>query len=185
VKAGSAFDDRGLLGEGAASICDDVLQRFDRGDVFVDERFVDQLPQRLGRLQFRRVRRKKNQPHAFGNIQARFTMPACIVEHENDGSITSRAGLAREGFEQRLEERLRDAVMHIPESLACRGRHEGGDIEPVKAVMAKGDRPLADWRPDAPRYGLQAEPMLVACEDFDGPVGVFFRFLDDGVRDFF
>jgi hypothetical protein len=112
-------------------------------------------------------------------------MPSGVVEDENDGSMKASAGLACEGFEQRLEERLRDAVMHIPEGLACRGRHEGRDIEPVKAVMTKGDRPLADWRPDAPRYGLQAEPMLVACEDFDGPVGVFFRFLDDGVRELF
>ena len=99
--------------------------------------------------------------------------------------MKTRAGLSREGFEQRLEERLRDAVMHIPEGFACRGRHEGGYIEPVKAVMTKGDRPLADLRPDAPRYGLQAEPMLVACENFDGPIGVFFRFLDDGVRELF
>jgi hypothetical protein len=60
VKAISAFDDRALLGERPASICDDVLQRFDRGDAFVDEQFVEQLPQRLGRLQFRRVRREKN-----------------------------------------------------------------------------------------------------------------------------
>ena len=75
--------------------------------------------------------------------------------------------------------------MHIPEGFACRGRHEGGYIEPVKAVMTKGDRPLADLRPDAPRYGLQAEPMLVACENFDGPIGVFFRFLDNGVRELF
>jgi hypothetical protein len=52
--------------------------------VFVDERFVEQLPQRLGRLQFRRVRREKNKPQAFGNLQARFTMPACIVEDENN-----------------------------------------------------------------------------------------------------
>ena len=136
-------------------------------------------------IQFRRVRREKHQPNAFGNIQARFAMPACIVENENDGSVKTRAGLSREGFQQRLEERLRDAIMHIPEGFACRGRHEGGYIEPVKAVMTKGDRPLADLRPDAPRYGLQAEPMLVACENFDGPIGVFFRFLDDGVRELF
>jgi hypothetical protein len=50
VKAGSAFDDRALTGESEASICDDVLQRFSRADVFIDERFVDQLPQRFGSL---------------------------------------------------------------------------------------------------------------------------------------
>ena len=112
-------------------------------------------------------------------------MPSGVVEDENDGSMKASAGLACEGFEQRLEERLRDAVMHIPEGLATRGRHEGGDIEPVKAVMTKGDRPLADWSPDAPRYGLQAEPMLVAREDLDRPFGMFRGFLGDGVRQLF
>ena len=75
--------------------------------------------------------------------------------------------------------------MHIPKGLACRGRDEGGYIEPLETVMAKCDWPLADWRPDAPRYRLQTEPMLVACEDLDGPIGMFGRFLDDGVFEFF
>jgi len=48
-------------------------------------------------------------------------MHPALSEDENDGSMKASAGLACEGSEQRLEERLRDAVMHIPEGLAARG----------------------------------------------------------------
>ena len=100
-------------------------------------------------------------------------MPSGVVEDENDGSMKAGAGLACEGFEQRLEERLRDAVMHIPEGLAARGRHEGGDVEPVETMMPWRDRAFADRRPNSPRNRLQAEPMLVAREDLDRPLGCF------------
>jgi hypothetical protein len=64
--------------------------------------------------------------------------------------MKARAGFACEGFEQRFEERLRDAVMHIPEGLAARGRHEGGHVEPVETMMPWRDRTFADRRPDSP-----------------------------------
>ena len=110
-------------------------------------------------------------------------MPSGVVEDENDGSMKASAGLACEGSEQRLEERLRDAVMHIPEGLAARGRHEGGDVEPVETMMPWRDRAFADRRPDPPRNRLQAEPMLVAREDLDRPFGMFRGFLGDGEHD--
>ena len=47
--------------------------------------------------------------------------------------------------------------------------------------MAMRRRPLADRRPNAPRDGFQAEPVLVAGEDFDRAVGMFGGFLGDGV----
>ena len=83
----------GWLGEGDALVCDDRVQFFDCADVLVDDGLIDKHPQRFGRLQFRRVRRQKNQPYAFGNIQSRLGMPAGIVENENDGSVNTRAGL--------------------------------------------------------------------------------------------
>ncbi len=48
-------------------------------------------------------------------------------------------------------------------------------------MMTKGDRSLTDLRPDVPRYGLQAEPMFVAREDFDLPLWMPFGFLGDDV----
>ncbi len=185
MEAGSAFDGGAFVGASDASSGDDVLQLLDRADVFVGEWLVDQLPRRFGRLQFRRVGRRKDQAHAVWNVEPRFPVPSGVVEDEKDGSIASRAGLAREGGEQRLEKLFRDAIVHIPERLSRRGRDEGGDVEPVETMMAKRDRTLADRRPNAPRNGLQAEAMFVGREDFDGSAGVFFRFLDDGVRKLF
>lgn len=112
-------------------------------------------------------------------------MPAGVVEDEHDGAVYAGVSFAREGFEQRREKRFRDAVMHIPESLAARRRDEGGHIEPVEAVMAMRDRPLADGRPNAPCNGLQADPVFVAGEDLDRPLWMFRGFLRDGVFEVF
>ena len=50
VEAGSAFDGVTLFDEGGASFADDVVEFVDRRDVFVDDRLVDERPQRFGRL---------------------------------------------------------------------------------------------------------------------------------------
>ena len=112
-------------------------------------------------------------------------MPAGVVENEHDGSVDAGAGFARESFEQRGEERLRDAVMHIPERLAARWRDEGRYVKPIEAMMARRDRSFADGSPDAARHRLQAEPVFVAGEDFDRPLGMLLRFLGDGVFETF
>jgi hypothetical protein len=52
-------------------------------------------------------------------------------------------------------------------------------------MMARRNRALADRRPNAPRYRLQAEPMFVARKDFDRPLGMLFRFLGDDVFEVF
>lgn len=185
METGPAFDGGAFIGESDASICDDVLQLFDRSDVFIGERFVDQLPQRFRRLQFGRIGRQEDQAHAVWNVEAGFSMPSGVVEDEKDGSIAPGAGLASEAREQRLEKRFRDAIMHIPEGFARRGRDESGHIEPVETMMAQRDRALADRRPNAPRDRLQAETMFVGREDFDRSVGVFRGLFDDGFREFF
>ena len=95
------------------------------------------------------------------------------------------AGLARESFEQRREERLRNAIVHIPKCFAARRRDEGGHVKPIEAMMARRDRALADGRPNAARHRLQAEPVFVAREDLDRPLGMLVRFFGDGVFETF
>ena len=185
MKAGSAFDGFAFAGERRASFSDDRVELLDRSDVFVDDGLVDERPQGLRRLQFRRVGRQKDQSHAIGHAQSRLAMPAGVVDDEHDRALDAGLGFAREGFEQRGEERFRDAVVHIPEGLAARRRDEGGHVEPVEAVMAMRRRPVADRRPDATRHGLQAEPVLVAGEDLDRALGMFRGFLRDGVFEVF
>src|SRR5208283_511737 len=106
-------------------------------------------------------------------------MPAGVVDDEHDRAVDAGLGLAREGLEQRRKERLRDAVVHIPEGFAARRRDEGGHVKPLEAMMAVRDRALANRRPDAARDRLQAEPMLVAGEDLDRSLWMFRRFLGD------
>ena len=48
-------------------------------------------------------------------------------------------------------------------------------------MMARRDRALADGRPNAARHRLQAEPVFVAREDLDRPLGMLGRFFGDGV----
>jgi hypothetical protein len=185
MEAGSAFDDGALVCERCASFADDFVEFVDRSDVFVDDGLVDERPQGLCRLQFRRIGRQKDQPHAIGHAQARLAMPTSVVENEHDGAVDAGLGFAREGFEQRREKGFRHAIVHIPEGLAARRRDEGGHIKPVEAVMAMRGRPLADGRPNAPRDGFQAEPVFVAGEDFDRPLWMFRGFLCNGVFEVF
>jgi hypothetical protein len=120
-----------------------------------------------------------DEPDPVGNHEAGLGTPARIVEDEKDDAPGARAGLLREGVEQRLEERLGDAIRDIPEGLAGRRRDEGGDVEPLVAVMPGGQRALSARRPDAAQHRLQADPALIGCKDFDGRVWMLGLFLGD------
>jgi hypothetical protein len=110
-------------------------------------------------------------------------MPARIVEHENDAALAPRTGLAREAGEQGGEEGLGEARAEIPDRLAAGRLHEGGDVQPLVAVMAQRDRALADRRPNPAADRLQAEAVLVLRPDLDRPVGVRrFGFGDSGIE---
>src|SRR3954471_18037204 len=98
-------------------------------------------------------------------------MPAGVVEHEDDAALAAGAGLAREGGEQGSEEGLGEAAAEIPDRLAAGRLHEGGDVEPLVAVMAEGDRSLTPGRPDPAADRLQAEAVLVLRPDLDRAVG--------------
>jgi len=95
MEIGAAFDGLAFLGERDASLGDDFVELINGGDMLVDDGLVDERPQRLRRLQFRRVGREKDEPHAVENSQPRFAMPASVVDHENDGSVNASAGFTR------------------------------------------------------------------------------------------
>ncbi len=185
MKAGSAFDGVAFVGKGGASLTDDVVEFLNRRDMFVDDWLVDQRPQGFGRLQFGSVGRQEDQSHAVWNIEPRFSVPAGVVENEHDGSISASSSLSRKSFEQRREERFRHAVVHIPKGFTARRRDEGGHVEPIETMMTRRDRSFADARPDAARHRLQAEPVFVAGEDLDRPLGMLVRFFGDGVFEAF
>jgi len=185
MEAGSAFQGLAIVRELGASMRDDGLERFEVGDVFVDDGLVDGLPKMLCRLEFGRVWREKEQSDSFGNREVALGVPAGVVEHENDDAVFSGPGLLGEGRQQGLEERFRDAAGNIPEAFS-RGRgHERRDVEPSEAMMAWRNRARADRRPYAAHDWLQPEPMLVGRERFDRDAGMGRGFFGDDLGDFF
>jgi hypothetical protein len=99
---------------------DDSLEGFEVGDVFVDDWFVDDLPKMLSGLKLGGVGRKKYEPNSVGKLQVALAVPTRVVEDENDDPIAAGAGLLGESGQQRLEERLRNAVGNVPETFAGR-----------------------------------------------------------------
>src|SRR3954463_2667462 len=59
------------------------------------------------------------------------------------------------------QERLGDAVRHGPEHLAGDRLDEGGDVQPLVAVVAEGDGTLTLGGPHPPDDRLQADAVLV------------------------
>jgi hypothetical protein len=112
-------------------------------------------------------------------------MPTGVIEDENNDPVAPRAGLLGEGRQQRLEERLRHAVGDVPEAFAGRWRDEGGNIQPLEAMMAGGDRARADRRPNPAHDRFQAQPVFVGREGFDGDARMSLRLFGDDLGDFF
>src|SRR3954468_22882390 len=99
--------------------------------------------------------------------------------------MRSRPSLAGKQGQQRGKERLGDAVRDIPEHLAGDRLDEGGDVQPLIAVMAKRDGPLAFGRPDPAQDRLQPDAVLVGRPDFDRLVRVLGPLLGDSLFQLF
>src|SRR6516165_6385587 len=160
MEFGVAFDDVGSVEEDAASLGNSGIKVIDGFEVLVDERFVDEGPEALGGLQFGAVRRLIDEPDAVWNRKVLRTVPAGIVELEDNDAIAAGPGLSREGCEQFGKERLVDPVREIPHRLSARGCDEAGDIEPYIAMVTERNRPRTDRRPNPAMDRLETEPML-------------------------
>src|SRR4051794_38639074 len=73
----------------------------------------------------------------------------------------------------------------IPEHLAGDRLDEGGDVQPLIAVMAKRDRPLTFGRPDPAQDRLQPDAVLVGRPDLDRLVRVLGPLVGDGLFQLF
>ena len=94
MEVGVRLEDGGL--EPSAAFGDDGLELGERGEVPVDDRLVDQGPEMLGRLQLRAVGRQEHQADPLGDGQALRSVPAGVVQHEDDVAFSAGAGLPRE-----------------------------------------------------------------------------------------
>ena len=126
--------------------------------------------------------RAAGRPIAHLGTLARLAMPAGVVENEDDGSAGASAGLAREGFEQRGEERLRHAIMHVPKGLAARRRDEGRRVKPNRS-----DDGRARWAVRRIPYqtrrvtGFSPSRCSSLAKTSTGRSGCFGRFFGNGV----
>jgi hypothetical protein len=158
--------------EDPATVCDGSFEIGERFEVLVGKRLVDNRPQVLGRLQLGGVARQVDEPETLGHDQVWRGVPAGVVEHKRDHALASRPGLAGKQGQQPGEERLGHPVRHVPEGLARDRLHEGGDVQPLVAVVAEGDGPVTLGRPHASDDRLQADAVLVGRPDFDRLVRV-------------
>src|SRR4051794_1922591 len=171
--------------EDPATVCDRAFQIGEGRKVAVRERLIQNGPEVLGGLKLGGVRGQVGEPEALRHDQVRCGVPAGAVEPEPDHAIPSRPGLAGKQRQQRGKERLGDAVRDIPEHLAGDRLHEGGDGQPLVAVVTKRDRPLAFGRPHPPDDRLQPDAVLVGRPDFDRRVRVLGPLLGDGLFQLF
>src|SRR3954467_7238737 len=108
MEVGVRLEGRGI--ELATARGDDGVEFVERGDMPVDDRLVHQGPEMLGGLEFGRIGGQEEQADPVGDSQALGSMPAGVVEYEDDTALASGAALTREGGEQFGEEGLREAA---------------------------------------------------------------------------
>ena len=84
VEPGSGFQGWPIFGEDHTAAADDVVEGFESGGMFVDDGLIDEFPERLGRLKFRRVGRQVDEADAVGNIEVCRSTPAGVVDQQDD-----------------------------------------------------------------------------------------------------
>src|SRR6266568_7722232 len=77
----------------ATSLCDRGVEIVDGCEMSIDERLVDEGPKVLCRLQLRAVGGLEDQPDAVGNGEVFRTVPAGLVEYDNDDALAAGTGL--------------------------------------------------------------------------------------------
>ena len=168
MEVGMRLEGSGI--ELATAFGEDGAEVVQRGEVPIGNWLIHQRPEMLGRLEFGGIGWQEDEADPIGDGQAFGSMPAGVVEHEDAAAGAPCTGLAREGGEQFGKEGLGEAAAEIPDDLAAGRLHEGGDVQPLVAVMAEGDRPLTNGRPDPAADRLQAKAVLVLRPDLDRPV---------------
>ena len=191
-------DSAALLDQGNAALADNLFEILDSLEIGVDQRLIDKLPEVLGWLQLRAVSRLENQPDAIGHSQVFWAMPARAVELQYDALVLACARrfseVRKDGLEQFFANRVRD----VPHRGSAGRFDEAPDIEPLIAVMAKSDGPLAFGRPYPARDWLQADisaqvapcgsaPLrrLVHGPELDRGIWMISLFFSGGVLQFF
>ena len=160
---GRADEVRPLLKRGAVGELG-VFQVLDGSKVLVDEGGIGQRPQVLGRLQFGRVGREKQQVDMVGDSQLDAGgFPAGPIEHEHDLLAGTGSDLARKFRQLHCKQGNADGGRQMEDGPTGGGMDEADQITPRKAVLHGGNGPLPDGRPHAPQQRLYLFLKVSCC----------------------
>jgi hypothetical protein len=169
----------------ATALGDDVLKIGEGLEVLVGQWLVEDGPEVLGGLKLGGVWGQVDGPDPVRHGQVGRGVPAGVVELKHDDAIPSRPSLARKQRQQRGKERLGHPVRDGPEGLAGDRLHEGGDVQPLIAVVTERDRPLTLGRPHPAQDRLQPDAVLIRGPDLNRFVRVLSARLSDGLLQLF
>src|SRR3954452_14489403 len=108
MEVGVRSEDGGI--ELATALGDGGAEFVEQGEMPIGDRLIHQRPEMLGRLEFGGIGCQEDQADPLGDGQAFGSMPAGVVEQEDDAAVAAGAGLAREGGEHLGKEGLGEAV---------------------------------------------------------------------------
>src|SRR6478672_13515855 len=111
MEVGVRPEDGGI--ELATALGDGSAEFVERGEMAIGDRLIHQLPEMLRGLEFGRVGRQEDEADPIGDGQVLGSMPAGIVEHEDDAALAAGAGLTGEEGEQFGEEGLGETAAEI------------------------------------------------------------------------
>jgi hypothetical protein len=97
VELGGGPDPVLIVGEIAAPLAQHLIEIGQGMEMLIGKRLVDQGPEMLGRLEFRRIGRQELQVDAFGDLQVLGDMPAGAVENQHDDLVRRLRGRRRPG----------------------------------------------------------------------------------------
>jgi len=135
--------------------------------VAVGQRRVGQRPQVLSRLQLGRVGRQEEHVEVLRDAELDAAMPAGAVKHQHDLLVWTRSHLLGKGGSFPFEEGDAHRRGQMKDRTAGGGMHEADEIAPREAVLDGRQRPHAVQRPGLTHDGLEADPVLVDCPEFD------------------
>lgn len=138
----------GLLLEGKAALCLDLLQGGEVGEADIGERLVGQRPEVLGGLEFGGVGGLDEEMNAVGHLHLLAGMPAGAIKHQRLGR--SCANILSKGSRHLAEDGPSDRGQEPPLGLPGGRPDKATDIQPLVALLDWGDGTLADGGPDPP-----------------------------------
>jgi hypothetical protein len=94
-------------------------------------------------------------------------MPAGSIENKDDVLVSAGPHVTGERRQDEAENRGVDGLDNEPHNLTGDRSDKAIEIQPLKPVVALGDRATAARCPDLAQDRLQAEPMFIERPDFN------------------